>query len=221
MPEKLQLKVDAFSQLAEAAFQDAIICSNSSFKSRDIVEGLDASLRKRTLNMRYYMSPGNRIVELMTDGDTDQAIFPFLADKLKQICMSPYVACKKSTGLILDRLWAAIKREVLNTLAEGVSTPEEIDGLWTEMYAGSHSGPVAMMDAAGLGTVAFIEDHYIHERHLPDTPVKPLKKHMDQGRLGAKSAKGGLLPTSHTTKTPGESRRDDDNVHAPLAILYV
>ncbi|KAL3953062.1 hypothetical protein ACCO45_013005 [Purpureocillium lilacinum] len=114
--------------------------------------------------MHYYMPPGNRIVELMTDGETDERIFPFLVERLREIGMHPFVARKESTGLIFNRLWAAIKREVLNILAEEVSTPEEVERMWKEMYVNNHSGPVAMMDAVGLDTVSFIEQHYIDER---------------------------------------------------------
>jgi 3-hydroxyacyl-CoA dehydrogenase len=55
-----------------------------------------------------------------------------------------------STGLIFDRLWAAIKREALYIMAEGVADPEEIDHLWTEMWTRQAIGPVAMMDQVGL-----------------------------------------------------------------------
>lgn len=220
VPEKLALKISTFAELEKFTPKDAILCSNSSsYKSREMVGELQASTKKRVLNMHYYMPPGNRIVELMTDGDTDEQIFPFLVEKLQEIHMHPYVARKESTGLIFNRLWASIKREVLNILAEDVSTPEEIDKLWVEMWAGNYSGPVAMMDSVGLDTVSFIEKHYIAERGLPDVPVQFLQQYIDQGRLGAKSAKGGLLPPGHTTKAADVNHGDHDNVHAPLLYL--
>ncbi len=217
VPEKLSLKISTFSDLEKMTSSNAILCSNSSsYKSREMVGGLKADTRRRVLNMHYYMPPGNRIVELMTDGETDPSIFPFLVEKLHQVGMHPYVARKESTGLIFNRLWAAIKREVLNILAEDVSTPEEIDRLWSEVWAGNKSGPVAMMDAVGLDTVSFIEQHYISERGLPDTPVKFLQRYIAEGKLGGKSSKGGLLPPGHTTRTGGEPRGGHDNIHAPL-----
>lgn len=217
VPEKLSLKISTFADLEKFTPKDTILCTNSSsYKSREMLGELQGSTRGRVLNMHYYMPPGNRIVELMTDGDTDERIFPFLVEKLEEIGMKPYVARKESTGLIFNRLWAAIKREVLNILAEDVSTPEEIDSLWADMWAKNHSGPVAMMDAVGLDTVSFIEQHYIAERGLPETPVKYLQKYIDDGKLGAKSSKGGLLPPGNTTKAATDTRGDHDNVHAPL-----
>ena len=140
------------------------------------------------------MPPDYRVVELMTDGETAENIFPFLYEKLEDIKFHPYVARKESTGFIYNRLWAAIKREVLNILAEDVSTPDEIDRLFKEMWYAKEKGPVAMMDAVGLDTVSFIEQHYIAERGLPNTPVEFLQNYIDEGKLGAKCDKGGLLP---------------------------
>ncbi|KAF4972718.1 hypothetical protein FZEAL_9546 [Fusarium zealandicum] len=201
VPERLPLKVSTFLDLQKFTPNDAILCTNSSsYKSREMVGDLEASTKRRVLNMHYYMPPGNRVVELMTDGDTEETIFPFLVEKLRQAEMHPYVARKESTGFIFNRLWAAIKREVLNILAEDVSTPEEIEQLWAEIWYNNPSGPVAMMDAVGLDTVSFIEQHYIAERGLPDKPIQFLQKYIEQGRLGAKSAQGGLLPPNRVAK---------------------
>ncbi|EFY95697.1 3-hydroxybutyryl-CoA dehydrogenase [Metarhizium robertsii] len=219
VPEKLDLKISTFADLEKLTTQDAVLASNSSsYKSREMVGNLQRETRRRVLNMHYYMPPGNRIVELMTDGETDETIFPFLVDKLKETGMHPYVAHKESTGLIFNRMWAAIKREALSILAEGVATPQELDGLWIEMWSGSQTGPVAMMDQIGLDTVAFIEQHYVAERKLSDQPLKFLQKFLDEGRLGAKSAKGGLLPPQQATG-PAHHLGDSGNILDPT--LYV
>ncbi|KAJ6780214.1 hypothetical protein PWT90_01941 [Aphanocladium album] len=217
VPEKLPLKISTFADLEKLTPSDAILCSNSSsYKSREMIDGLQDATKQRILNMHYYMPPGNRVVELMTDGQTDEAIFPFLVERLEAVGMHPFVARKESTGLIFNRLWAAIKREVLNILAEDVSTPEEIDKLWLEVWGGNKSGPVGMMDAVGLDTVSFIEQHYINERGLPSAPVDFLKKYIDEGRLGTKSPKGGLLPPGAAGLSAGSEAGNYDNLHAPL-----
>lgn len=102
-------------------------------------------------------------------------------------------------------------------LSEGVSTPEELDNFWIEMYSGSKMGPCGMMDGVGLDTVAFIEEHYIKERGLSaKATVNYLEKnYLDQGKLGAKSGKGGIYPAGHTTKTTNERKGDYDNLHGP------
>lgn len=138
------------------------------------------------------MPPLNKIVELMTCGDTNEEIFPFLVSMLREIGMLPIVAHKESTGFVINRVWAAVKREVLTVLLDGVSTPEELDEVWTEMFVNTGTAPCRSMDAVGLDTVSFIEQHYIEERGLKDPGIIAyLQKYLDEGKLGAKSSKGG------------------------------
>lgn len=77
----------------------------------------------------------------MTSGHTHSEIFPFMEERTKEAGLHPVVALKESTGFVFNRLWAAIKREVLSILAEGVATPETIDSMWIEQYVGNKAGP--------------------------------------------------------------------------------
>lgn len=218
VPEKLQLKIDTFAELEKATKPDCWLCSNSSsYKSSEMLEKVKPETRRRILNTHYMMPPESRVVELMTDGETDPEIFPFYVERLREVGFSPIVARKESTGFVFNRLWAAIKRESLTILSEGVSTPEELDAVWIEMYSGSKRGPCAMMDGVGLDTVAFIEEHYVKERGLSGTAtVDYLQKNfLDQGKLGAKSDKGGLYPPGHARKTTNEDQGLHDTVHVP------
>ncbi|GAB1192889.1 hypothetical protein APSETT444_002088 [Aspergillus pseudonomiae] len=221
IPEKLDLKIATFGDLAKKAPRDCIFGSNSSsYKSRLMLDEMDDEAKRRTLNVHYTMPPGNRVVELMTSTHTYDGIFPFLVDKHREVGLVPAVARKESTGFIINRLWAAVKRETLTILAEEVSDPEQIDNLWMEMF-GATAGPCSMMDSVGLDTVAFIEDNYIQERHLDGTnTVDWLRKnYVKQGRLGAKSGNGGLYPAGYTTKSATENASHHDNLAAPT--LYV
>ncbi len=221
IPERLSIKIDTFAELEHLMDPTAILCSNSSsYKSRDMLGNLQASTKKRVLNMHYMMPPANRIVELMTCGETSPSVFPFLVQKLESVGMKPVIARKESTGFVINRMWAAIKREALTILSEGVSVPEELDAIWMEMFTRNSAGPCTMMDAVGLDTVSLIEQHYINERHLSgEHTVDYLKKYLADGRIGAKSGKGGLYPPGFTTKTAQDAKGDHDNLHAP--VLYM
>ena len=140
------------------------------------------------------MPPESLIVELITDGQTDPEIFPFLCDRHKEAGLHPLVAQKESTGFVMNRIWAAIARETLGVLADDVSTPQEIDAAFKELY-GARDGPCHLMDNVGLDTVAYIEEHYVAERHLSRTHLDWLEKNYIQtGRLGKKGDQGGLYP---------------------------
>ncbi|KGO37482.1 Dehydrogenase, multihelical [Penicillium expansum] len=209
VPEKIQLKIDTFAELDALSPADCILASNSSsYKSSEMLEKVSTARKSQILNMHYYMPPACMIVELMTDGFTDPAIFPFLVERTREGATSPYVARKESTGFIFNRLWAAVKRETLTILSEGVSVPEEIDAMWEEMFVKGRSLPCKMMDNVGLDTVAFIEGHYIHERGLSfEHTVDFLKKnYLDHDKLGNKCVNGGLYPPVDATATPNGPR---------------
>ncbi|KAJ4987692.1 3-hydroxybutyryl-CoA dehydrogenase 2 [Stagonosporopsis vannaccii] len=195
VPEKLELKISTFATLEQLAPKDCILATNSSsYKSSEMIAKITDYTKRRVLNTHYYMPPENMVVELMTDGLTEGEIFPFLSERFRESGAKPYVARKESTGFIFNRLWAAVKRETLTILSEGVSDAEEIDSLWTEMFVKGGARPCKTMDQVGLDTVAFIESHYIAERGLSSTHTTDFLKanYLDQGKLGNKSDKGGL-----------------------------
>jgi 3-hydroxyacyl-CoA dehydrogenase len=217
LPEKLDLKISMMGQLDQHAPQDCILASNSSsYKSRLMLDKVDQKRRLRVCNMHYYMPPGNNVVELMTCGETDTDVLQFLKSKLEDAGMTPAIARKESTGFIFNRLWAAVKRETLLIMAEGVSEPKEIDKLFMTMFKENPVGPCGMMDAVGLDTVAFIEDNYVQERHLDPAARDWLQKNfVEKGKLGAKSGKGGLYPPGETTKSTKDESGHHDNLAAP------
>lgn len=160
VPEKLVAKIQIFGELVTLVSQDAILATNSSsYKSSEMLEKVPDEGKKRILNMHYYMPPNTMIVELMTDGYTDPAIIEYLVHRSREVGTLPYVARKESTGFIFNRLWAAVKRETLTILAEGVSTPEEIDSMWSEMFVKAGSLPCKTMD--GKPNLAAITRHVL------------------------------------------------------------
>ena len=219
--ERLELKVDVFAELEIVAPPDAILASNSSsYKSREMATKVRPETAQRMLNMHYIIPPRIRLVELMTSGSTHGDIIPFLEQHLSSSGMMPLRVHRESTGFVVNRVWAAIKRECLMVLSEGVASPAELDMAWTEMFIKDGNPPCAMMDSVGLDTVSLIEQHYVQERGLPDTGVIGfLQKYIDEEKLGAKCSKGGLYPPGHTTKTAGEAQTAYDNLNAPT--LYI
>ncbi|KAJ5432323.1 3-hydroxyacyl-CoA dehydrogenase-like protein LAM1 [Penicillium daleae] len=203
IPEKLDLKIETFRELDERCPADCIIGSNSSsFKSSLMSSKVSSERKKRFLNIHFTMPPMIRTVEMMTCGETDPQIFSYLEDVMGECGLLPVTARRESTGFIFNRLWAAVKREIMNILSEGVSDPSEIDLLWEHMFKNGPL-PCQLMDQVGLDTVAYIEDNYVQERGLdPAKTVNWLREHyIKQGRLGKKSEKGGLYPPTVKSAT--------------------
>lgn len=189
VPERLELKRAVLADLEAAAPTDAIIASNSSsYPSSRFADAV--SRPERLLNAHFYMPPRSNAVELMSSGVTDPSIIPLLMERLPAFGLVPFEVIAESQGFIYNRIWAAIKREALAVVAEGVSTPEDVDRIFT-LTLGAPFGPFRMMDAVGLDVVLDIEEHYAEEREgIPTGPRELLRQYIAENRLGAKSGRG-------------------------------
>jgi len=190
VPEELALKLALFREVDALAAPDAILASNSSsYPSSAFASSVKNPAR--LLNTHFLMPPDIIPVELMSCGQTDAAIIPLLAERFPGYGLTPYVVRRESMGFIFNRIWAAIKRETLAVVAEGVATPQEVDAIYHQATSGIPVGPCRLMDAVGLDVVLAIEEHYAHERAgLPEAPRTLLRQLVAEGRLGAKSGRG-------------------------------
>jgi 3-hydroxybutyryl-CoA dehydrogenase len=189
IPERLDPKRKMFGDLDRLAPEDAILASNSS--SYPTSQFIDAVSRPgRVVNTHYYRPPELNVVEVMSCGKTTDEVIAHLFERLPTYGLLPFHVLKESVGFIYNRIWAAIKRESLAVVAEGVSTPQVVDQLFQSVL-GSHDGPFRIMDKVGLDVVLDIEEHYAAIRPgIPAEPRQLLKRYIEQGRLGIKSGKG-------------------------------
>jgi 3-hydroxybutyryl-CoA dehydrogenase len=189
IPERLELKKQIFGQLDELTPPDAILASNSSsYASRLFLDKVHRP--ERVLNIHFYMPPKQNAVDVMSCGKTDRDVLDFVLATLPRFGFYPFEARRESTGFIFNRVWAAVKRESLEVVAEGVSTPQEVDQMF-QINTGSAAGPFRMMDRVGLDVVLDIEEHYCAEHpEYPEGPRRVLRGYVQQGRLGVKSGAG-------------------------------
>jgi 3-hydroxybutyryl-CoA dehydrogenase len=189
VPEQLELKQEIFAKLESAAPRDTILASNSSsYASRLIVGGL--STTDRMLNTHFYMPPTQIAVDVMSCGNTSLEVLDFVLATFPQFGLRPFLVRRESTGFIFNRIWAAIKREALDVVASGVSTPDDVDEMW-KLTFGTKIGPFRAMDMVGLDVVYDIEKHYAAENpHLPPGPRELLRHYIESGKLGAKTGEG-------------------------------
>ena len=147
VPEDLRAKHAVFADLAALTAADCILATNSSsFRSARVAETLPLHVRARVLNTHYFMSPHVRAVELMTCGCTAGAVLAFLGKRLREVGLSVYTAQRESTGFIQNRVWAAVKREVLAVVAEGVAEPGVVDEIFFETVVKPGLRPFVAMD---------------------------------------------------------------------------
>ncbi len=189
VPEKLEIKIPLWGDIDEAAPPDTIFATNSSsYPSRLMAENVRD--KRRLCNMHFYMPPEINAVDLMSDGETDRGLLDTLLRVLPEFGVHPFEARRECTGFIFNRIWAAIKRESLAVVAEGVARPEDVDGMFRVNW-GVPAGPFQMMDLVGLDVVLDIENHYADEfPHLPENVRDLLRSYVDAGKLGLKTGEG-------------------------------
>lgn len=189
VPERLALKQDLFAEMDRLTPADVILVSNSS--SIPTSRMIDRVARpERVANMHFTMPPERTVVEIMSCGKTDPAVIRTLMAAAPLFGLEPYLVRRESIGFIFNRIWAAIKRESLAVVAEGVATPEEVDAIYSRLF-GVPLGPFRLMDMVGLDVVLDIEENYAQVREgVPAAPRELLRSYLERGRLGRKAGHG-------------------------------
>jgi 3-hydroxybutyryl-CoA dehydrogenase len=189
VPEKLEIKIPLWGQIDQAAPRDTIFATNSSsYPSRLMADNVRD--KTRLCNTHFYMPPEVNAVDVMSDGETDRGLLDTLLNVLPEFGVYPFEARRECTGFIFNRIWAAIKRESLAVVAEGVARPEDVDGMF-KVNLGVQAGPFQMMDLVGLDVVLDIENHYAEEfPYLPKNVRELLQSYVDAGKLGVKTGEG-------------------------------
>jgi 3-hydroxybutyryl-CoA dehydrogenase len=189
VPEKLDVKIPTWDQIDQAAPPDTIFGTNSSsYPSRLMAEGVRD--KTRLCNTHFYMPPLYNALDLMSDGETDRGLLDTLLTVLPEFGVYPFEARRESTGFIFNRVWAALRRECLAVVAEGVARPEDVDGMFKVNW-GLPVGPFQLMDQVGLDVVLDTENNYAQEfPNLPQSVRDLLHTYVDAGKLGAKTGEG-------------------------------
>lgn len=189
VPEHLELKRAVLADLDRLAPEDAVVATNSSsYPSSRLIDGVGHP--ERVLNMHFFRPPEQAAVELMSDGHTDRAVIDLLLEALPAFGLQPFEAREESVGFVFNRIWAAVKREALTVVAEGVSTPREVDEVF-RLTVGSPIGVFQAMDQVGLDVVLDIEEHYAAaDPRLSEAPRALLRRYVEAGDLGVKTGAG-------------------------------
>ncbi|KAF3393179.1 Hydroxyacyl-coenzyme A dehydrogenase [Talaromyces pinophilus] len=214
VPENIDLKRTVIGELDALAPEQTIIASNSSsYVISEIIESLSLKHSSRVLSAHCCKSdegtnvmttlilircfartkdwpPETPAIEIMGHDKTDPSIVDFMLKRCKEHGFSPYHVKSTSIGYIYNRIWAAIKRETLLALHEGVATPKEIDAIFKDVLK-TPRGPCELMDVVGLDVVLDIEKHYADSRKgLPIEPREYLHNMIESGKLGLKNGRG-------------------------------
>jgi 3-hydroxybutyryl-CoA dehydrogenase len=187
--EDLEVKKRAHAEIGRLAPPHVLIGSNAS--SLLCAPLAEASGRPdRFFNMNFTDPHSEQLVESMWNPKTSEATRKAALRWARTLKMVPIVCRKDLMGYSFNRVWRAIKREVLWVADLGASDPEDIDRAWMLSY-GTPIGPFGMMDKIGLDTIQKVEMRYYDASgDKRDLPPKILNDLVTAGHLGEKTGRG-------------------------------
>jgi 3-hydroxybutyryl-CoA dehydrogenase len=188
VPEIPEVKVDLLRKVEAVVSADAVIASNTSSISIDLLAGALAH-PERFLGMHFFNPvPASKLVEVIRGSATDAAAVEFALRATEEIGKTPIVV-GDSPGFATSRLGLALGLEAIRMVEEGVASAADIDNGMVLGY--KHPvGPLRLTDMVGLDVRLGIARYLHAELGERFAPPQLLIAMVERGELGMKSGRG-------------------------------
>jgi len=188
VPERMDLKLETFAEVARRCPPDALFASNTSGLS--ITEMAAGSGRADRFAGMHFFNPVHimKLVELVRGLETTEATLAAMGEVAARMGKE-VVVVREAPGFVTSRINALIGNEAFRMLETGVASAEDIDKA-LKLGLNHPMGPFEMVDLVGLDVRLSILQH-LHQT-LGDTyrPSNLLAQYVKAGRLGRKTGKG-------------------------------
>jgi 3-hydroxybutyryl-CoA dehydrogenase len=179
-----------FAELDRLAPSTAILATNSSTIT---VSEITADLpgRKRTLALHFF-NPAlvMRLVEIAPAPYTEPTCLAAAELFTRAIDREPVMMRQEVTGLLVNRVLWALRREAMWLADNGYAEPQEIDRA-VKLGLNHPMGPFELADFNGLDVVLRAQRHrFARSGDEADRPSRLLETLVEQGHLGRKSGRG-------------------------------
>ena len=189
VPERLEAKRAAFTQLDQAAPPTTVLASNTS--GLDIDQLAAATQRAdRVIGLHFFNPPPRMpLVEIARGRSTSDATFDAVYALAQRLDKTP-IAVANSPGFAVNRILFPMVNEAIYALAEGVANAEDIDRAM-QLGASHPLGPLALADFVGLDVTLDILDSFERTFGNPKYRACPLlREKVARGELGRKTGRG-------------------------------
>ena len=190
--EDLALKLDIFEKLDAWCEPQTILATNSSsYMPSKIAVATDRP--EKVVGMHYFNPPFLMpLVEIIKSDQTSDQTAQVAYDLMVKIGKSPVMVQKEIPGFIGNRIQAAVWREILWLVEEGIATPQDIDtvvktGLGRRL---SVAGPFELTDLTSLAMKQAIMEELLPSLASGQKVPVILKEKVEEGELGIRSGKG-------------------------------
>lgn len=185
VPESMDLKTTAFSNIAQAA-PEAVIATNTSSLS---VSELAYTVANDVIGLHFFNPvPASKLVEVVVAKSTPNALVETAKGWVEDLRKTAVVV-NDAPGFASSRLGVAIALEAIRMVEDGVASARDIDNAMVLGYK-FPIGPLELTDIVGLDVRLGIAEYLkstLGERFAPPQLMRDM---VSRGELGRKSGKG-------------------------------
>lgn len=188
VPEEVGLKLDTFRRIARAVAADAVIASNTSSISLDLLAAA-VPHPERFIGLHFFNPvPSSKLVEVVCCAHTPRELRLQAEAWVREWGKTP-VAVKNAPGFASSRLGVAIALEAIRMVEEDVAAAADIDAAMTLGY-GFPVGPLRLTDLVGIDVRLDIARYLEKELGPRFTPPRLMVDMVQRGQLGRKTGRG-------------------------------
>ena len=190
--EDLPLKRKLFAEMEALARPDCPLASNSSsFPISQIGKGLKT--QGRMMGLHFFM-PAHLIplVEVVRSIHTDAALADKVGALMTTLGKRPVHVKRDVIGFLGNRIQAALMREALWLIEQGVASPEDVDATVRLSFGFRYAaaGPIVQKEHSGWDTTCAVAKVIYPDLCNADGPPPVLQRNVDEGRVGFKTGRG-------------------------------
>jgi 3-hydroxyacyl-CoA dehydrogenase len=215
--EDLETKREVFEAVADAT-EDAVLASNTSGLSIGDIAAAVPGAADRVVGCHWWFPPYLlRPVEVVRGPDTADRAMERTTGFVESVNRDPVVVRRDAPGFVWNRVQAAVVRECLHIVEEGIASAADVNRAIRDGYARRTSviGPLETVDVAGLELFRTVVGEL--SPHLSDAETaSPLfDEHLEAGRGGIEDGAGFF----EYDRSPAEITRERDERLAALGRL--
>jgi 3-hydroxybutyryl-CoA dehydrogenase len=191
IPEKLELKQQAFKELDELCPPETILASNtSSFKIGAMGNQVKRKRQDKLIGMHFFNPVARmRLVEIIRTDKTSDETFEAIKDLAIKLGKDP-ITVKDSPAFVANRILHVMHLEAAKMLEDGIASVEDIDKACT-LGLGHGVGPFTAVDMTDSIGIAVELGDYLAAELGERYRVSPMvRKKAEAGELGRASGKG-------------------------------
>ncbi|MCY3775224.1 MAG: 3-hydroxyacyl-CoA dehydrogenase family protein [Candidatus Aminicenantes bacterium] len=190
--EDMDAKIGLFRSLAEICPPDAVLTTNTSWLS--ISRLATAVSGPERFSGLHFLNPAHLIplVEVIPGEATSDRTVELVMGMARRIGRRPIVVRKEVPGYVTVRLQAALVREAVHLVQEGVATSAEIDVAMKDGLGMRWAllGPLEIADLGGLDVFNIVTRNLNPHLSAAQGGLRLLETLVASGRLGVKSGAG-------------------------------